>query len=87
MRIRRRRAARWRWGRARRIALATSELEDAIEVLTDGPLPLYPAAVELLDQALGLEVDAQSTSGRADRNAMLQKAELLKDEARALILE
>ena len=48
---------------------------------------LYPDAVALLDEALGLENDARGTAQRTDRNALLQQAVALKEQARDLILQ
>jgi cytochrome c peroxidase len=69
------------------IALILAETRDAIDVLTGGPLDLYPDAIELLDEAYGLEVDARQTVERSFRNALLRQAMGLKEEARASILE
>jgi hypothetical protein len=68
------------------VALVLAETQDAIDVLTDGPLDLYPEALELLDEAYELELDARSADRRS-RNALLRQAVTLKNEARALILE
>ena len=56
-------------------------------MLTRGPLKLYPDAVALLDEALDLENDARGTAQRTNRNALLQQAVALKEEARDLILQ
>ena len=69
------------------IALMLAETQDAIDVLTGGPLDLYSEAVELLDEAYALELDARDTVQRPFRNALLQQAMALKDGARASILE
>jgi hypothetical protein len=63
------------------------DTQDAIEVLSRGPLNLYPDAVALLDEALDLENDARGTAERTDRNALLQQAVALKEQARDLILQ
>lgn len=68
-------------------ALAVAETTDAIEVLTGGPLELYPEAVGLLSEALELELAARSILEPDLRNALLRRAEALKNEARATILE
>jgi cytochrome c peroxidase len=68
-------------------ALVLAETQDAIDVLTGGPLDLYAEAVELLDEAYALELDARDSVQRPFRNALLQQAMALKDEARASILE
>ena len=69
------------------VALIIAETEDALEVLKDGPLDLYPEAVALLEEALQLERDARNTAQRSVRDGLLQDAVALKEEARALILE
>ena len=63
------------------------DTQDAIEVLEGGPLSLYPDAVALLDEALGLEREARDTILRTNRNALLQQAVTLKEGARDLILQ
>jgi hypothetical protein len=63
------------------------DTQDAIEVLSDGPLDLYPDAVKLLEEALGLENDARDAAQRSDRNALLKQAIALKEEARDLIVQ
>jgi mono/diheme cytochrome c family protein len=63
------------------------DTQDAIEVLSRGPLNLYPDAVALLDEALDLENDARGAAQRTDRNALLQQAVALKEQARDLILQ
>jgi hypothetical protein len=68
------------------IALILAETKDAIEVLTGGPLDLYPEVVELLEEAYELERHARH-SDRTMHNARLREAAALKHEARALILE
>jgi hypothetical protein len=68
-------------------ALAVADTTDAIEVLTGGPLELYPEAVGLLSEALELELAARSILEADLRNALLRRAEALKNEARATILE
>jgi cytochrome c peroxidase len=62
------------------------DTEDAIAVLTSGPLQLYPDAVALLDEALDLETDARDTLRLTFRNALLRQAIALKNEARGMIL-
>jgi cytochrome c peroxidase len=69
------------------VALAIADTRDAIEVLSGGPLDLYPDAVELLDEALELELDARETVPPPFRNPLLQQAQALKDDARAIILD
>jgi cytochrome c peroxidase len=63
------------------------DTQDAIEVLSRGPLNLYPDAVALLDEALDLENEARGTAQRTNRNALLQQAVGLKEQARDLILQ
>ena len=55
-----------------------AETQDAIDVLTGGPLDLYPEAVELLDEAYALDLDARDTMERRFRNPLLQQAMALK---------
>jgi hypothetical protein len=69
------------------IAAAMADTGDAIEVLGRGPLDLYPAAVELLAQAQGLERDARNAVLQSIRNGLLQRAATLSEEARAIILQ
>jgi hypothetical protein len=74
------------------VKLVVAETEDAIQVLTQGKpsqnlLPLYPAAVALLEEALDLEMEADETTPPPFRNALLRQAVTLKNEARDLILE
>jgi len=68
-------------------ALIVAETTDAIEVLAGGPLELYPAAVGLLSEALELELAARALLEPRLRNPLLRRAEALKNEARAAILE
>jgi cytochrome c peroxidase len=68
-------------------ALVLAETQDAIDVLTGGPLDLYAEAVELLDEAYALELDARDSVQRPFRDALLQQAVAIKDEARASVLE
>jgi cytochrome c peroxidase len=69
------------------VALTVPETKDAIRVLTRGPLSLFPEAVDLLKEALELERDARRTAEQRLRNPLLEEAEALKDEARAIILK
>jgi cytochrome c peroxidase len=62
------------------------DTEDAIEVLSNGPLDLYPTAVGLLERALQREEDASRTLLPLFRNALLRQAIELKEDARDLIL-
>ncbi len=62
------------------------DTEDAIEVLSNGPLDLYPSAVALLQEALELEEDARDTVLPRVRNALLRQAIDLKEDARDIIL-
>jgi hypothetical protein len=68
-----------------RIKEVVSDTEDAIEVLTEGPLDLYPEAVELLREALQLERQASSTIQPPRRNALLRQAAPLKEEASGMM--
>ncbi len=69
------------------IALVIADTRDAIEVLSSGPLDLYPDAVALLDEALELELDARETVPPPFRNPLLRQAEALKNDAREIILD
>jgi hypothetical protein len=69
------------------VALVVPETKDAIKVLTSSPLNLYPEAVELLEEALALEIEARGTREQSLRNSLLSTADDLKDEARALIVQ
>jgi hypothetical protein len=69
-----------------RIREAIAETNDAIEVLTRGPVKLYPASVKDLQQALKLEQQALRTSARLIRNALLGRASRLKQDASALMI-
>ena len=69
------------------VKLVVAETEDALQVLTDGPLDLSPDAVDLLEEALDLEMEADKTAAARQRNPLLQQAAALKNEARDLILE
>ena len=62
------------------IQVVIADTDDAIEVLTSGPLDLYPEAVGLLDQALLLAEDARVAEETATRNALLgQVRDLMRD--------
>lgn len=63
-----------------RIREALAETNDAIEVLTRGPLKLYPDAVNSLKQAAKLEQQALGTGSRILRNALLGRAIRLKQD-------
>jgi hypothetical protein len=69
------------------VALVIPETKDAIKVLTDGPLSLFPKAVKRLEEALELEGDARETLQQSARKPLLKEAEALKDEAREIILK
>ena len=62
------------------------DTEDAIDVLDNGPLDLYPGALALLKEALELEEDARDAVLPRFRNALLRQAIELKEDARDLIL-
>ena len=74
-------AQRQREERARQtIQVVIADTDDAIEVLTSGPLDLYPEAVGLLDQALLLAEDARVSEETATRNPLLgQVRDLMRD--------
>jgi cytochrome c peroxidase len=61
-----------------RIREALAETNDAIEVLTQGPIKIYPDAVATLRQAAQLEQQALRTGGRPQRSALLGRAIRLK---------
>jgi cytochrome c peroxidase len=68
-----------------RVAEVVADTEDAIEVLTGGPRRLYPEAVALLREALGLERQARATTPPPKRNALLRRAVSLKERASAMM--
>jgi hypothetical protein len=70
-----------------RIREVIAETDDAIEVLTRGPLRLYPDAVKDLRDAVKLEQQALRTGSRITRNALLGRASRLKKDASALMIE
>lgn len=63
------------------IKVVMADAEDAIEVLSESPLgPLYPDAIENLEDALALAQDAHAAATRSLRNAALGEVRrLLKD--------
>ena len=69
-----------------RINEAAADTNDAIEVLTKGPIKLNAAAVAKLREAAKVEKQALGTAPRARRNALLGQSIRLKEEARALML-
>lgn len=64
------------------IRLAAADTKDAIEVLTEGVLIVYPEAVNYLRQALKLERKAASGRAWGQRNELLARAIQLKEKAR-----
>ena len=64
------------------VQLAIAETTDAIEVLTNGPIDLFPDAVSLLTQARDLDRSALSSGLLA---ATIQQAILLRNQARDLM--
>jgi cytochrome c peroxidase len=81
-------ARRQQQGRARQtIGVMIADTEDAIDVLSGGPLDLHPEAVQLLDQALGLAQDARATEQAARRNASLGQVHDLMQQIPGLILQ
>ena len=70
-----------------RVAEVAAETEDAIEVLTEGPLDLYPDAVALLEDALELEKRARNTVQPPLRNGLRREAASLKRDASAMMVE
>jgi cytochrome c peroxidase len=69
------------------IAVVIADTEDAIEVLTSGPLALHPDAVALLDEALALAEAARAADQTAARNSSLRQIQALMEELPDLILE
>jgi hypothetical protein len=70
-----------------RVEEVVAETEDAVEVLSEGPLVLYPGAVDLLREALAMEERARTTVQPPRRNALLRSAASLKREASAMMVE
>ena len=68
------------------IAVVIADTEDAIEVLTRGPLDLYPEAVAVLDEALALAEAARGADQTAARNSSLRQVQALMQEIPDLIL-
>ena len=68
------------------IAVMIADTEDAIEVLTKGPLDLYPEAVAVLDEALALAEAARDADQTAARNSSLRQVQALMQEVPDLIL-
>ena len=66
------------------IELSIADLEDAIEVLSDGSL--NPTAIRLLREAIQFDQQALGLTNQADRNAKLQLAICRKIAARADML-
>lgn len=64
------------------IRLAAADTKDAIEVLTEGTLIVYPEALTHLRQALKLERNAASGRAKGQRNELLARAVQLKEKAR-----
>jgi cytochrome c peroxidase len=69
------------------IAVVIADTEDAIEVLTSGPLDLHPEAVALLDEALALAEVARAADQTAARNSSLRQVQALMQEVPDLILQ
>jgi cytochrome c peroxidase len=69
------------------IEVVIADTQDAIEVLAGGPLDLYPEAVQLLDEALGLAEDARDTDQAATRNALLAQVQDLMQQFPGVILQ
>jgi hypothetical protein len=80
------RRTRQRSAASQRIREVIAETGDAIEVLSRGPLELYPAAVKDLRDAVKLEQQALRTGSRTQRNALLGRASRLKQDASALMV-
>ena len=71
---------------SQRIREVIAETDDAIEVLTRGPLKLYPDAVKDLREAVKLEQQALRTGSRTQRNALLGRAIRLKQDTSAMMI-
>jgi hypothetical protein len=69
-----------------RIREVIAETQDAIEVLTRGPLKLYRDAVKRLTLAARLEQRALRERSRSRRNSFLQQAIALKSDAAAAMI-
>jgi hypothetical protein len=69
-----------------RIREVIAETEDAIQVLTKGPVSLYRETVAELRRALKLEKDALKASSTSKRNALLRAAACLKSEAGSMMV-
>lgn len=69
------------------IQVVIADTDDAIEVLTSGPLDLYPEAVGLLEQALALAEAARAANQTATRNASLRQFQTLVKDVPDLILQ
>jgi mono/diheme cytochrome c family protein len=65
------------------IRLAAADTKDAIEVLTEGVLIVYPEAVDYLRQALKLERKAASRRAWGQRKELVARAIEFKKKARA----
>jgi hypothetical protein len=68
------------------IAVMIADTEDAIEVLANGPLDLYPEAVALLDEAVALAEAARDAERTAARNSSLRQVRALMKQVPDLIL-
>jgi hypothetical protein len=68
------------------IAVMIADTEDAIDVLTDGPLDLYPEAVAVLEEAVALAEAARAANQTAARNSSLRQVRALMDQVPELIL-
>jgi cytochrome c peroxidase len=69
------------------IELLALDTGEAVEVLTGGPLQLYPDAVAALKDALDLERKALETGPPDARNDLLREARELKQGARDMMVE
>jgi cytochrome c peroxidase len=74
-------------GAKQSIEVLMAEIEDAIGVLSDGPLaPLYPDAIEYLEDLLGLAGDAYDAPSKSLRNASLGEVKRGLKDTSPLIL-
>jgi cytochrome c peroxidase len=69
------------------IAVVIADTNDAIEVLTSGPIDLYPEAVAVLDEAVALAEAARDADQTAARNSSLRQVRALMEDVPDLILQ
>ena len=71
----------------RLIKLAIADTRDAIEVMAEGAILAYPEALNKLKKALGFEQAAYESEIKTVSDALLEKASILKVNARNLMVE